>query len=88
MPKEGFDKVRKGQQFSGIEGKDVIGLDGIHVEVKGVERLNINKAMDQAIKDNKNNDISVVAHRKNYGDWLITMKASDWFYLYKAWINS
>lgn len=44
--------------------------------------------MDQAINDNKNNDIPVVAHRKNYGEWLITMKAKDWFNLYKAWINS
>ena len=25
----GFEKARRGQQYSGIEGKDVVGLDGV-----------------------------------------------------------
>ena len=46
----GFD-CRRGQQYSGIEGEDVVGLDGIHIEVKRVERLNIYDAVDQAKRD-------------------------------------
>lgn len=83
--KYGFNKVRRGQQYSGIEGEDVVGLDGVHVEVKRVERLNLSKAMRQAIDDAKGEKVPVVAHRKNYENWLITMRVEDWFELYRAW---
>lgn len=44
----GFDS-RRGQQYSGVSGDaDVVGLPGIHVEVKRVERLNISEAMKQS----------------------------------------
>jgi len=64
---QGFEDARRGQQFSGIEGKDVVGLPDIHVEVKRVERLNISKAMEQAIEDSKDTEIPIVAHRKKSG---------------------
>jgi hypothetical protein len=80
----GFD-ARRGQQFSGIEGKDVVGLERIHVEVKRVERLNVSKAMGQACEDAKHGEIPIVAHRKNREPWLVTMLADDWFEFYKAW---
>lgn len=81
----GFDGARRGQQYSGIEGRDVVGLQGIHIEVKRVERLNISKAMEQAINDSEQNEIPIVAHRKNREEWKITMLAEDWLELYKAW---
>ena len=83
----GFENARRGQQYSGLEGKDVVGLEGIHIEVKRVERLNIDKAMKQSIEDSKEGEIPIVAHRKNYEDWKITMLAEDWFELYKAWLE-
>lgn len=49
--KQGYTDSRRGQQYSGIEGEDVVGLPGIHVEVKRVESLNIEKALQQAIRD-------------------------------------
>lgn len=79
----GFEDSRRGQQFSGIEGEDVVGLPGIHVEVKRVETLNIDKAMDQSIRDAGEDQIPMVAHRKNRRQWLITMPADKWFELYK-----
>ena len=40
----GFDS-RRGQQYCGLNGDaDVIGLPGIHIECKRVERLNIYEA--------------------------------------------
>ena len=33
--------ARRGQQYCGVEGDDVIGLPGIHAEVKRVERLDL-----------------------------------------------
>jgi Holliday junction resolvase len=77
-------EARRGQQYNGIEGEDVIGLPGIHIEVKRVERLNIEEAMSQSIGDAQGN-IPIVAHRKNNCEWLITMRAEDWFKLYKDW---
>lgn len=74
---------RRTQQYCGNTGDaaDIVGLPGIHVEVKRVEALNINKAMEQSERDaheKGDNEIPIVAHRKNRADWLITMKASDW----------
>lgn len=81
----GFANARRGQQYSGIEGKDVVGLDGVHIEVKRAERLNIEKALQQAERDSKEGEIPIVAHRRNREEWKITMRAKDWFVLYRAW---
>ena len=86
--KHGINDARRGQQYSGIEGKDVVGLNGIHVEVKRVERLNVSRAMKQSMDDSKDNEIPIVAHRKNREPWYITMRAEDWFTLYKRWTEN
>ncbi len=82
---QGYD-VRRGKQYHGLEGRDVVGLPGIHAEVKRVEKLNIYDAMAQAGYDSReSDDLPVVAHRKNRHDWLVTMRAEDWFKLYREW---
>lgn len=80
---QGYD-VRRGQQYNGLEGEDVVGLPGIHVEVKRVERLNIYDAIAQSKRDARGK-IPIVAHRRNNCEWLITMRAEDWFKLYREW---
>jgi len=75
-------QARRGQQFSGIEGEDVVGLPGIHIECKRVELININKAMDQAVEDAKPGDMPAVFSRKNSKPWLVTMRLEDWIKLY------
>jgi Holliday junction resolvase len=79
---EGYD-VRRGQQFSGLEGEDVVGLPNIHVEVKRVEKLNIYNAIEQSVRDATEGNVPIVAHRKDRCDWLITLKADDFFRLYR-----
>lgn len=82
----GLDAYR-GQQFAGgIDSPDVVcdSLPSMHFEVKRVERLNIENAMTQAIKDCAWK-IPVVAHRKNKNDWLVTMRASDWIGMAKVY---
>ena len=70
-------KARRGQQFSGgPDSPDVIGLEGTHAEVKRVEKLNISKAMEQAVRDCGDN-LPYVAHRKNGEAWMITIQAAD-----------
>ena len=70
-------EARRGQQFNGLEGEDVVSSLPYHFEVKRVEKLNIEDAMKQSIEDGKEKT-SVVAHRKNNKEWLITMRAIDW----------
>jgi len=83
---EGYDNVYRGQQFKGgIDSPDVKGLPGIHVEVKRTERLNIHEAMYQAVRDCEGKALPIVAHRRNRDDWMITMRAGDWFRLYTEW---
>lgn len=72
----------------GSELADVIGLPGIHIEVKAVERLNVRKAMEQSQRDatdEKEGNLPIVAHKANRKPWLVTMLADDWFRLYRDW---
>ena len=83
---EGFN-ARRGQQFSGSpDSPDVVcdDLSWLRFEVKHVERLNIYNAMQQAIDDAGDN-MPVVAHKRNHHDWLVTMKAEDWFKLVREY---
>jgi len=69
---------RRGQQYSAANGDaDVVGLDGIHIECKRVERLNIDLAMEQSIRDAREGEMPVVMHRKNRKGWLVTMTLDD-----------
>lgn len=83
----GYD-VRRTAQYCGNTGdaSDCVGLPGIHIEVKRTERLNLYEAMDQSVRDSRDSDdIPMVAHRRNNCDWLIIMRAEDWFELYREW---
>ena len=79
-------ETRRTAQYCGNTGdaSDITGLDFIHPEVKRVEKLNIDTAMAQAIRDNKYPDCNfpVVFHRKNNKGWLVTMRLDDWLEMY------
>ncbi len=75
--------TRRSAQFNGLKGDaDVIGLPNISIECKRVEKLNVDTAMEQSIRDCKGK-IPCVFHRKNRKDWLVTMRLSDWIELYR-----
>lgn len=84
LERYGFD-ARRGQQFSGLIGDaDVVGLPGWHIECKRVERLNIDQAMAQSVRDADAESIRrgeivtpVVMHRRNRKEWLVTLRLSD-----------
>ena len=82
----GYD-VRRGQQYNGLEGEDVVGLDYIHIEVKRVEQLNIDKAMEQSIKDSKSGQIPAVFHRKNNKKWKVTLEFEDFMTMYASYYD-
>jgi len=77
--------ARRGQQFAGgTDSPDVIceELSGLHQEVKCVEALNLDKAIEQAVKDGKGKSW-IVAHKKNRTKWRVTMSAELFFALLK-----
>ena len=78
--------ARRTQQFSGkADGtSDVLceELNNFHIEVKRDEHLNIEKALQQSIRDSeKENTIPTVFHRKNKEEWKVTMRLEDWLNL-------
>lgn len=86
---EGYE-ARRSAQYCGNAPKgtaDVVGLPSIHIEVKRVEHLNIDDALDQARRDagKTTGNIPTVFHRKNKTGWKVTMDAQDWFKLYREW---
>ena len=81
-------QCRRGQQFSGIEGEDVVGLPMVHIECKSVERLNLRDAMAQSERDAKEDQIPVVMHKKNRKPWLVTLNLEDFMMMYRQWIKT
>lgn len=78
--------ARRGQQYSGLHGDaDVIGLDGVHIEVKRREKLNLHDAMKQSARDARGDEIPTVWHRKNNEHWLVTVSLEDFMRLYERW---
>lgn len=76
--------TRRSVQYCGANGDaDVMGLPGIHIECKRVQKLNIYDAISQAKSDSKESEIPTVFHRKDRSEWLVTMTLEDWIKLYK-----
>lgn len=79
-------KCRRSQQFCGANGdSDVVGIPGVHIECKRVEKLNIHEAVKQAVSDSsKTGGVPVVCHRKNREEWLLTVRLDDAMKLFDA----
>ena len=95
----GYD-TKRGQQYSGANGDaDVIGLPGIHIEVKRQETMQLNKWLMQSVDDayadsikHGGHMIPVVIHRENCdrtkqnnikGKWKVSMLLDDFMVLYE-----
>ena len=77
-------ECQRGGSLSFGEIPDVLGLPGIHIECKRVERLNVGEAMEQAIRDSDRmlDGMPALFHRRNRKPWLVTMRLEDWLKLY------
>ena len=89
LQQAGFSVYRGGSETFGTV-PDLVGLPGIHVEAKRVERLNVSAAMAQAVYDagRFHDGFPAVFHRRNREPWRVTMNINDWLELYTAWIKS
>ena len=85
--------ARRTAQFCGKTGQagDVEGVPGVHVECKCVEKLNLEQAYQQSVRDAEavgKNEIPVVIHKKSRKSAMITLALEDWIGMYLAWQSS
>jgi len=78
--------ARRGVQYQGgADSPDVLGLPGIHIECKAVEKLNLESAFEQARRDAGKGNYPAVFHRRKFGKTKVTMELVDWINLYREW---
>lgn len=76
--------IERGGFLSYGEVPDLMGLPGVHIEVKRVERLNVSEAMAQAVRDAARfGGVPGLFHRRSRSPWLVTMRLIDWLELYE-----
>ena len=86
LQSKGYD-ARRGQQYCGANGDaDVVGVPGLHLESKDVERLNVWKAYEQSSSDAREDEIPVVCHTKNYKPWLATLLLDNFLDIYDGYL--
>lgn len=78
LRKYGYD-TRRGHQYNGqTDEADVVGVPGLHIECKRVEKgLNLEEALAQSTRDARQGEIPVVIHRRNYESWKVTMSLGE-----------
>lgn len=85
LREHGYKDARRGQQYCGTSGDaDVVGLPGYHLEIKHVEKLNLESAWQQSVRDAKENEIPIVIHKKNRTPWKVTMSLDTFLKLVKG----
>ena len=85
----GYD-VRPGVPVSFGAEPDLVGLKGIHCELKRREHVDLSAALKQAADAEKFGDgVPCGFHRGNRQNWRVTMALTDWLTLYTAagWKN-
>lgn len=81
----GFTDARRGVQYQGgHDSDDVVGLPGVHVEVKRTESFRLYPALEQAKSESKAGDIPTVFHRSNGRLWVVVMDACDFLTLIRS----
>lgn len=75
-----------GQAVSYGATPDIVGVAGIHVEVKRRENVNLSAALEQAQQDAARfgDGLPAVFHRKNREKWRVTMSLESWLALYQG----
>ena len=85
----GFTEARRTAQYCGKAGtSDVVGIEGLHVEVKNQERLNIWSALAQSQKDTEadgNGDIPAIFFKRNRSGWYVALPLPNFIKLYKLY---
>ena len=81
----GIAEARPGDPLNFGRQPDVVGLDGIHIECKRHEKIEINKWYEQSAADAERmkDGRPVVIYRQNRRQWMITLSLDDFIELLK-----
>lgn len=84
LQERGLD-VKPGDPCNHGRTPDIVGLKGVHVEIKRHEKLNIYAALRQAAEDAARFDdgLPIVAHRANRCPWVVSMTLDSFLALYE-----
>lgn len=74
----GFEARRGVQYKGGADSPDVVGIPGVHIEVKRAETLRLYDALEQSEHDAAENEHAAVFHRKNGREWVVIERLEDW----------
>lgn len=73
-----------GQAVSYGVTPDIVGVAGIHCEIKRRENVNLSAALEQAQRDSERfGGLPCVFHRKSRETWRVTMPLMAWLELYQ-----
>lgn len=77
-------EIKRGGSMSFGEVPDLVGLPGIHVEVKRCEQVRLSEWMQQAERDSQHfkDGLPAVFHRRSREEWRVTMNLADFMRLY------
>lgn len=76
--------VERGGSMSFGEVPDLVGLPGVHIEVKRCEQVRLSEWMQQAERDSQHfkDGLPAVFHRRSREGWRVTMNLADFMRLY------
>lgn len=78
----GYD-AHRGIQAAGEP--DVIGLPGVHIEVKRQNHYDITGWMAQSQRDAKPGELPIVVFRRDREDWKVMLPFDAFMQIYKEW---
>lgn len=83
LRENGYEARRGVQYKGGSDSPDVVGLPGMHIECKRVERLDLTAAYEQSFGEAGDGEIPLVVHKKNGEPWFVTLTLEDFIRMYK-----
>lgn len=77
-------EIKRGGSMSFGELPDLVGLPGVHIEVKRCEQVRLSEWMQQAERDSQHfkDGLPAVFHRRSREGWRVTMNLADFMRLY------
>ena len=77
-------EIKRGGSMSFGEVPDLVGLPGVHIEVKRCEQVRLSEWMQQAERDSQHfkDGLPAVFHRRSREVWRVTMNLADFMRIY------
>lgn len=77
-------EIKRGGSMSFGEVPDLVGLPGVHIEVKRCEQVRLSEWMQQAERDSQHfkDGLPAIFHRRSREGWRVTMNLADFMRLY------